>query len=62
MIFQLAPIEPVSSQRSKEIKARTGIAIPNTKGQFAPNENKIFNIIAVLFCKSIKYLDICLNI
>jgi hypothetical protein len=42
MIFQLDPIEPVSSQRSEEIKARAGIAIPNNKGQFAPNSQYNF--------------------
>ena len=31
-----APIEAVSSQRSEEIKPKAGIAIPNTRGQFAP--------------------------
>ena len=32
----VAPIEPISSKRSGEIKAKAGIAIPNTRGQFAP--------------------------
>ena len=32
-----APIKAVSSQRSEEIEPKAGIAIPNTKGQFAPN-------------------------
>ena len=32
-----APIEVVSSQRSEEIEPKAGIAIPNTRGQFAPN-------------------------
>jgi hypothetical protein len=32
-----APIEAVSSQRSEEIEPKAGIAIPNTRGQFAPN-------------------------
>jgi len=36
-------MEPVSSQQSLEIKARAGIAVPNTKGQFAPNEDTIVN-------------------
>ena len=35
-----APMEAVSSQRSEEIKARAGIATPNTRGQFAPKEIK----------------------
>jgi hypothetical protein len=37
MTFLVAPIEAVSSQRSEEIEPKAGIAIPNTKGQFAPN-------------------------
>jgi hypothetical protein len=37
MTTPVAPIEPISSQRSEEIKAKAGIAIANTRGQFAPN-------------------------
>jgi hypothetical protein len=32
-----APIKAVSSQRSEEIEPKAGIEIPNTRGQFAPN-------------------------
>ena len=39
MITPSAPIEAVSSQRSEEIEPKAGIAIPNTRGQFAPNYN-----------------------
>ena len=39
MITPVAPIEAVSSQRSEEIEPKAGIAIPNTRGQFAPNYN-----------------------
>jgi hypothetical protein len=35
---QVAPFEAVSSQRSEEIEPKAGIAIPNTRGQFAPKE------------------------
>jgi hypothetical protein len=34
----VAPIEAVSSQRSGEIEPKAGIAIANSKGQFAPKE------------------------
>jgi hypothetical protein len=38
-IFPSAPIEAVSSQRSGEIEPKAGIAIANTRGQFAPKES-----------------------
>ena len=34
----VAPIKAVSSQRSEEIEPKAGIAIANSKGQFAPKE------------------------
>ena len=37
----LAPIEAVSSQRSEEIEPKAGIAIANSKGQFAPKETEV---------------------
>jgi tellurite resistance protein len=37
-----APIEALSSQRSGEIEPKTGIAIANSKGQFAPKEREVF--------------------
>jgi hypothetical protein len=40
-ILPSAPIKAVSSQRSEEIEPKAGIAIPNTRGQFAPKEKKI---------------------
>jgi hypothetical protein len=46
MITPSAPIEAVSSQRSEEIEPKAGIAIPNTRGQFAPNY--ISEIISIL--------------
>jgi len=44
MINTIAPNEPESSQRSEEIEGRAGIAIPNTRGQFAPKEKKFLFI------------------
>ena len=44
-----APIKAVSSQRSEEIEPKAGIAIPNTRGQFAPNEkNFLFIYLPIL--------------
>ena len=40
MTILLAPMEAVSSQRSEEIEPKAGIAIPNTKGQFASKEKE----------------------
>ena len=36
-----APIKAVSSQRSEEIEPKAGIAIANSKGQFAPKETEV---------------------
>jgi hypothetical protein len=33
-------MEALSSQRSEEIEPKAGIAIPNTKEQFAPKEKE----------------------
>lgn len=49
IIFPIAPTKPASSQRSGEIEARAGIAFPNTKGPFAPNEKKFLKIDSILF-------------
>ena len=38
----VAPIKAVSSQRSEEIEPKAGIAIANSKGQFAPKEIEVF--------------------
>jgi hypothetical protein len=40
MTNSIAPTEPASSQQNGEIEARAGIAFPDTKGPFAPNEKK----------------------
>ena len=42
MTNPVAPIEAVSSQRSGEIEPKAGIAIANSKGQFAPKEREVF--------------------
>ena len=47
MTTPVAPIKAVSSQRSGEIEPKAGIAIPNTRGQFAPNY--ISEIISIYF-------------